>query len=261
MSSRIMGVMAEEVCPDCGGSGWKTRERGGISCAERCECAKEGRSKRLWQAAGIPEIYQSATFDNFDTGDSHAGQELFAVRQKVFTYAHEFPVGPKPGLLITGEHGRGKTHLAVAALRRIIDKGFQGVFFDYQTLLDRIQSSFDPTSGSTDKEAYRTALDAEVLLLDELGARRVSDWVLDVVTSIVTHRYNHRKPLIVTTNLPDPDAGDSRTMKMADGTTDYRRTLVDFIGERARSRLFEMCQVVRVSALIKDYRIRKSIVR
>jgi DNA replication protein DnaC len=50
-------------------------------------------------------------------------------------------------------------------------------------------------------------------------------------------------------------------MKMADGTTDYRRTLVDFIGERARSRLFEMCQVVRVSPLIKDYRIRKSIVR
>ena len=254
--------MAEEVCPDCGGSGWKIVERDGVSGAERCECAKGGRAKRFLQVAGIPEIYQNATFDNFDVRDTDiAGQELYAARQKVLNYAHEFPLSPKPGLLIMGDHGRGKTHLAVAALRRIIDKGFQGVFFDYQTLLDRIQQSIDPTSGSSNKDDYHTALDAEVLLLDELGARRISDWVEDVVTSIVTHRYNHRKPLIVTTNHPDPDAGDRRTMKMADGTTDYRRTLVDFIGERARSRLFEMCEVVRISAVVKDYRIRKSIIR
>lgn len=254
--------MAEEVCPGCGGSGWKTVHRGGVSGSQRCECVKEGRSERLWQAAGIPEIYKDATLDNFDIRDTDiAGQELGAARLKILNYAHEFPLGPKPGLLIMGETGRGKTHLAVAALRRIIDKGFQGVFFDYQSLLDRIQSSFDANSGSSDKEAYRTALDAEVLLLDELGARRTSDWVTDVVTSIVTHRYNHRKPLIVTTNVPDPDAGDSRTKKMADGTTDYRRTLVDYIGERARSRLFEMCEVVRISAIVKDYRIRKAIIR
>lgn len=254
--------MADAVCSICGGSGWKIVERDGVSGAERCECAKEGRSERLMQAAGIPEKYANATFDNFDIRDTDiAGQELYAARKKVLNYAHEFPIGPKPGLLIMGDHGRGKTHLAVAALRRLIDKGFQGVFFDYQTLLDRIQSSFDPTSGLSDKEVYRTALDAEVLLLDELGARRISDWVEDVVTSIVTHRYNHRKPLIVTTNHPDPDAGDRRTMQMPDGTFDYRRTLVDFIGERARSRLFEMCEVIRIPAIVKDYRIRKAIIR
>ena len=160
-----------------------------------------------------------------------------------------------------GDTGRGKTHLAVAALRRIIDKGFQGAFLDYQTLLERILSSFDRASGSSDKEAYRTALDAEVLLLDDLGARRASDWVEDTVTSVVTHRYNHRKPLIATTNLPDPDAGDRRMQKLPDGTTDYRRTLVDFIGERARSRIFEMCEVVRIPGLVRDYRIRKAIIR
>ena len=253
--------MPETVCPECGGSGWKIVEREGVSGAERCECAREGRSERLLQAAGIPEIYQSATFDNFETKDNDSGQELYAARQKILQYAHEFPLGQKPGLLIMGDTGRGKTHLAVAALRRIIDKGFQGAFLDYQTLLERILSSFDRTSGSSDKEAYRTALDAEVLLLDDLGARRISDWVEDTVTSVVTHRYNHRKPLIATTNLPDPDAGDRRTMKMPDGTTDYRRTLVDFIGERARSRLFEMCEVVRIPGLIRDYRIRKAIIR
>ena len=53
------------------------------------------------------------------------------------------------------------------------------------------------------------ALDAEVLLLDDLGAHRVTDWVEDTVTSIITYRCNNRKPLIATTNLPDPDAGSN----------------------------------------------------
>jgi DNA replication protein DnaC len=254
--------MAEEICPLCGGFGWKTIERGGISGARRCECAKDARSERLLKAAGIPERYAKATFDNFDTKDTDAvGQELYAARQKVLQYAHEFPLGQKLGLLIIGDTGRGKTHLAVAALRRIIDKGFQGAFLDYQTLLECILASFDPASGSSDKEAYRTALEAEVLLLDDLGARRTSDWVEDTVTAVVTHRYNHRKALIATTNIPDPDAGDRRMQKLPDGTTDYRRTLVDFIGERARSRIFEMCEVVRIPGLVRDYRIRKAIIR
>ena len=104
-------------------------------------------------------------------------------------------------MLLCGDTGTGKTHLAVAALKAIIDKGHQGIFFDYQNLLDRIRSSYDKTSGSSDKETYRSAMDAEVLLLDDLGSHRVTDWVEDTVTSIVTYRCNHRKPLIATTNL------------------------------------------------------------
>jgi DNA replication protein DnaC len=145
----------------------------------------------------------------------------------------------------------------VAALRRIIAKGFQGVFFDYQNLLERIRSGFDPTSGSSDREAYRTAIDAEVLLLDDLGSHRVLEWIEDVVTSIITQRCNNRRALIATTNLPEPESGDKISRKMPDGTTDYRRTLADHIGERARSRLFEMCKVVRMP-LVRDYRIRKT---
>ena len=92
-----------------------------------------------------------------------------------------------------GRPGTGKTHLAVAALRAIMEKGFEGLFFDYQNLLDRIRSSYDPTSQTSDKEAYRVAMDKEVLLLDDLGAHRVTDWVDDTVTSIITARCNHQK--------------------------------------------------------------------
>jgi DNA replication protein DnaC len=106
-------------------------------------------------------------------------------------------------LLLVGSPGTGKTHLAVAALRILIGKGFEGLFFDYKTLLDRIRTSYDPTSGQSDKEVYRSVLDAEVLLLDDLGAHRINDWVEDTVTSIITHRCNQQRPLIATTNLPD----------------------------------------------------------
>jgi len=91
--------------------------------------------------------------------------------------------------------------------------------------------------------------------LDDIGAHRVSDWVEDTINSIVTYRCDNRKPLIVTTNLPDPDAKsvvieESKPLKRYE----YRRTLAEAIGARARSRLFEMCTVIRMP-LIEDYRI------
>jgi DNA replication protein DnaC len=136
-----------------------------------------------------------------------------------------------------------------------MQKGFEGVFTDYQTLLDRIRAGYDSSSNSSDKEAYRMALDSEVLLLDDLGAHRVTDWVQDTVTSIVTHRCNNKKPLIATTNLPDAEAGSRTFQKTAVGV-DYMHTLREHVGDRARSRLFEMCKVIRIN-WSEDYRIRR----
>ena len=111
-------------------------------------------------------------------------------------------------------------------------------------------------SGHLQKHGSDSArLDAEVLLLDDLGAHRVTDWVLDTVTAIITHRCNNEKALIATTNLPDPAAGSTVIQKTPVGV-DYRRTLADHVGERARSRLFEMCTVIKMPS-VDDYRFRK----
>jgi DNA replication protein DnaC len=253
----MVSMAGEAVCSKCGGTGFVIVERAHVSGAQPCDCRFEGLATRRAADAQIPPLYRNASFENFTlAGDNPIAQrDLKTTLMATKRFADDFPNESRPGLLLIGEPGTGKTHLAVAALRRILEKGFECLFCDYQTLLHRIRSGYDPSSNSADREAYREALDTEVLLLDDLGAQRVTDWVEDTVTSIVTHRCNNRKPLIATTNLPDADAGNSLYEKTAIGTQ-YRTSLRDRIGDRARSRLFEMCTVIRMP-LVEDYRVRK----
>jgi len=224
----------------------------------RCECAAVERAEKLESEAGIPPLYRNTSFENFllPRDNPIAYRQLTEVFMAVRGFARDFPANKRPGLLLMGDPGTGKTHLAVAAFRAILAKGFEGLFFDYQNLLDKIRSGYDSASGASDREAYRIAMDKEVLLLDDLGAHRVTDWVEDTVTSIITSRCNQGRPLIATTNLIDPDAGDVTYERSSSGKVDYRTTLSDRIGPRARSRLFEMCRVIKMPVM-DDFRVRK----
>lgn len=248
---------AVETCTICGGSGWKVIEREGISGAEKCECTAAGRVQRVETRANIPPLYQNASVDSFTLPADNpiARNHLLEVKISVTTYVQQYPVLPKPGLFFIGAPGTGKTHLSVAALRGLIARGFEGVFYDFQALLNRIRSGYDAASGTMDRDAYRSALDAEILVLDDLGAHRVTDWVEDTVTSIITQRCNNKRATIITTNLRDPEAGDQRGSGLQEDQHS-KYFLEERIGPRARSRLFEMCKLVRMPD-VEDYRLKR----
>ena len=250
--------MPDPNCLQCGGTGYVVLElKDGLTGATRCECFGRRSLDDAIRRAGIPLNYWHDSLDNFElpppASNPIAYQAMAGVMVEVRSYARSFPAVDKPGLLLVGDTGTGKTHLAVAVLKIMLDNGHNGVFYDYQNLLDRIRASYDETSGGSDKEIYREALETEILLLDDLGSQRTTDWAQDIVTSLITYRCNHQLPLLATTNLPDADMGTGGAARIP-GLGGSQATLAEKIGGRARSRLFEMCRIIRMPK-VGDYRV------
>jgi len=239
----------EQTCARCGGTGYVIVERDGLSGANRCTCFEDHLNAQRIPRAGIPDKFVNATFENFSVGQSKA---LGDIRWEVKSYATQYePDWRKPGLLIIGSPGIGKTHLAIAAFKQLLTRGFDGLFFDYQTLLDRIRAGWNKEAGVSERQAYQTALDAPILLLDDLGSRRSIEWVEDTVTAILTDRCNRNRTLIATANLPLQPALSGRETPA--GEPRYGKTLSEVIGLRATSRLQEMCRIIQMPEL-PDYR-------
>ncbi len=213
---------AQSVCPACFGTGLEVVAGKG---ARRCHCRlTEGRGKAL-ERAGIPRCYEGCTLANFHpaAGNSSQHQALRYVHKIV----EEYPAIER-GLLLAGPCGVGKTHLSVAILRALIEKGSGGVFYEFGALLRELQASYNPVSETSEMSILAPVYEAEVLVLDELGAVRPTDWVLDMMRLIIGRRYNEQRLTILTTNYLD------RRRAAADETLEER------IGVRLRSRLYEI---------------------
>jgi len=155
-----------------------------------------------------------------------------------------------------GPAGVGKTHLAVAIMKGILGKGFAAVFYEFGSLLKEIQDSYNPISKSSELRVLAPVYQADVLVLDELGATVPTDWVRDTMYQIINKRYNDRKLTIFTTNyLDEPQlhvVGDEHSADKKRNKERIQERLEDRIGVRLRSRLYEMCQEVHISG--EDYR-------
>lgn len=233
-----------KVCPICDDTGWRSVGEGKDQRVVRCDCKLRVRNERLLANARIPARYEHCDLSTYEPrNESQAMAEVLTAN-----FVEKYPL-EKKGLLLVGKIGVGKSHLAVSAIKRLIQqKGVPCLFYEYRELLREIQDSYNPSSQATEMELLRPVMEIEVLVLDELGAVKPSAWVWDTVGLILNTRYNQNRTTILTSNYPDQPAGNGGGAKAAA----REETLGDRITDRMLSRLHEMCLTIEVTG--EDYR-------
>jgi DNA replication protein DnaC len=233
------------ICSACGGTGWTRVSREGVEGVVRCDCVKSALFSKLTENARIPKRYEHCELDNFESVKGVTTQKTALAKIAAEKFVEEYPMSPPFGLLFMGPQGVGKTHLAVGIIKRLMrEKNVQCLFWTFPELLKEIQNSYNPISQTSELSLLSPVLEAEVLVLDELGAQNPSSWVRDTVSYVLNYRYNENKVTILTTNYLDRDEGPAKP-----GVPD---TLTERIGDRMRSRLYEMCKTVEMGG--KDFR-------
>ena len=234
------------ACEICHGTGFEIQSKDGRDYAQPCRCRRPAAGVEGF-AAGcrIPPRYEHCTFANFDL----FSPSLRSALEKCLAYCHGYPyLGPTDeglGLLFSGDNGVGKTHLAVSVLRELVtSKGARGQFWDFHELIREIKNSYNPETRTTELQVLEPVIEADVLLLDDLGAWKMTDWMVDTLFYILNGRYMAKRATIITTNFQDAD----RERVLAADSLVRKEYLVERIGQRLRSRILEMCLVIRIAA-------------
>jgi len=221
-----------EICPLCYGSGMEIVAGKG---ARQCQCRKQKAKETFAEKLRIPKRYEKCYISNYEP----KSQSQIDAKNFAFKLAQNYPATER-GLLFMGTVGIGKTHLAISILKLLTERGFSCLFYEFGSLLKEIQSSYNSISQTSELKVLSPIFDAEVLVLDELGASKPTEWVRDTMAHIINTRYNDKKLTIFTTNYLD------------ERKAERDETLEDRVGVRLRSRLFEMCKTVSMSG--EDFR-------
>jgi DNA replication protein DnaC len=261
-----------EPCPECGGRGWVVVADGGAGTARVCPCRERDVTPRLVAATGIPARYQHCRVSSFTTagGSQRERAQLMNARAAAERYVDEFVQDGgfrQSGLLFVGPPGAGKTHLAAGVLRGLVERyRVRGRFVEFTTLIHQIQATFDSDSPESKRQVLDPLADAELLVLDELGAQQPTPWVRDILYLIINTRYTRRLPTLFTTNYrlepgPVPARGTKPRAATLDrgrdpepgSTFDDAALLSSRLPAMLVSRLYEMAQPVLLDA-VEDFR-------
>lgn len=161
--------------------------------------AQDRQSKRLIeQKFSISELgkrFEECKFDSFFT---RIGTEK--ALESALDYANSFDTKQELGLLLFGDPGNGKSHLAAAISHKVKENGYTVVFQTMAELLDRIRNTFNKKEKETEKDIMSALLECDLLVLDDIGAEKISDWVLEKMFLIIDGRYRRKKPVVYTSN-------------------------------------------------------------
>lgn len=220
---------AEQACPQgiCDGSGWIL---GPEDVARPCECReqrlKRGRVRGV--ASAIPPRYRGVSFDRPPVSDMAHHPETREALKKVreFIEGLDASLESGKGIWLFGDTGTGKTTLAMLVSKEAVAKGHSVAIYSLPKLLARIRRTYDSEPGGDSYSAFFKRLTSvDLLHIDDFGAEKRSDWVLEQLYALVNERYEDERSIMLTTNL----------------TVDK---LEDQIGRRTVSRLTETCEQV-----------------
>ena len=213
----------------------------GSVCSVMAAKIDKEKAERILSASRIPSGCKRMTFENFD----YRSRELVGMGYRAaMGLANALVEGQKPvGLYLCGDVGLGKTHLGISILNRLKrEKITGGLYVTYADLLQTMRNRMD--SGKRE-ELENLVYNAPFLVLDDLGAEHVTDWVAEQLFRMINHRWMYRDELvtIVTSNLK-PDALIRRIASKTGSSAD---------GQRIVSRICEMCRLIEVQG--DDYRM------
>jgi DNA replication protein DnaC len=232
----------EAACPlgVCDGSGWIL---GPEDVARPCECREQRSKKRQTRgiASTIPPRYRGVSFDRPPVSDMEKDMEVRFVVGAVRDYIGDLDANLEAGrgMWLIGNTGTGKTTLGMLTAKSALAAGRSVAVYFAPKLLTRIRQTYQATESEDAYDAFfRRLTSVDLLYIDDLGAERQTDWVVEQLYALVNERYENRRSILVTSNA-DGDAGPGREAMAP--VERGQRQLEDQVGTRTVSRLIEIC--------------------
>lgn len=171
-------------------------EREEAKIREAQNFAKKREIEKLFSISNLGERFSKSTFESFL--DRNGSETAYKIAMK---YVKTFKEWNGESLMIWGDPGNGKTHLAAAIVNELSEKGYIVVFQSVPELLQRIRSTFNSENKENETQIMRALLECDLLILDDIGAEKTTEWVEEKLFNIIDGRYRKELPTLYTSNL------------------------------------------------------------